>query len=201
MNFAENQWVACPICYQRLTFRQARCHSALADEHRSTASPPAGTAHRAGPDLREARRSAGGRPAAAPSAWGRRLGAAAEADQIRARAESDAAGMLRKAEAAAEHAARARSAAEAEIQAVKNEVAALRTDLERREARLAEREQRLDDEIRRLEERSAALDELRGDLEGERADLDRLGGERRQVLEQAAGPTTAHAKAELLARV
>ena len=127
--------------------------------------------------------------------------AAAEADQIRARAESDAAGMLRKAEAAAEQAERARSAAEAEIQAVKNEVAALRTDLERREARLAEREHRLDDEVRKLEVRSASLDDLRGDLERERADLDRLGEERRQVLEQAAGLTTEQAKAELIASV
>ena len=127
--------------------------------------------------------------------------AAAEADQIRARAESDAAGMLRKAEAAAEQAERARSVAEAEIQAVKNEVAALRTDLERREARLAEREHRLDDEARKLEVRSASLDDLRGDLERERADLDRLGEERRQVLEQAAGLTTEQAKAELIASV
>jgi len=127
--------------------------------------------------------------------------AAAEADQIRARAESDAAGMLRKAEAAAEQAERARSVAEAEIQAVKNEVAALRTDLERREARLAEREHRLDDEVRKLEVRSASLDDLRGDLERERADLDRLGEERRQVLEQAAGLTTEQAKAELIASV
>jgi ribonuclease Y len=127
--------------------------------------------------------------------------AAAEADQIRARAESDAAGMLRKAEAAAEQAERTRSAAETEIQAVKNEVAALRTDLERREARLAEREHRLDDEVRKLEERSAALDGLRGVLERERADLDRLGEERRQVLEQAAGLTTEQAKAELIASV
>ncbi len=127
--------------------------------------------------------------------------AAAEAEQIRAQAESDAAGLLRTAEAAAEQAERARRAAEDEIRAVKNEVAGLRTDLERREARLAEREHRLDEEVRKLEERSAALDEFRGDLERERGDLDRLGEERRQVLEQAAGLTAGQAKAELIAGI
>ena len=130
-----------------------------------------------------------------------RQGDAAEAEQIRARAESDAAGILRKAEVAAELAERTRRAAEDEIRAVKDEVAALRTDLERREARLAEREHRLDDEVRKLEDRSAALDQLRGDLERERGDLDRLGEERRQVLEQAAGLTAAQAKAELIAGI
>ena len=130
-----------------------------------------------------------------------RPAAAAEAEQIRARAESDAAGILRKAEAAAEQAERTRGAAEDEIRAIKNEVAGLRTDLERREARLAEREHRLDEEVRKLEERSAALDQLRSDLARERAGLDRLGEERRQVLEQAAGLTAAQAKAELIAGI
>lgn len=127
--------------------------------------------------------------------------AAAEAEQILARAESDAAGVLHKAEAVAEQAERTRRAAEDEIRTVKNEVAGLRTDLERREARLAEREHRLDEEVRRLEQRSAALDQLRGDLGRERADLDRLGEERRHVLQQAAGLTAAQAKAELIAGI
>jgi ribonucrease Y len=124
-----------------------------------------------------------------------------EAEQIRARAESDAAGILSKAEAAAEQAERTRRAAEEEIRLVKDEMAGLRTDLERRETRLAEREHRLDEELRKLEDRSAALDQLRTDLGRERSDLDRLGEERREVLERAAGLTAGQAKAELIAGI
>ena len=128
-------------------------------------------------------------------------GAAVEAEQIRARAESDAAGILRKAETAAEQAERTRSVAENEIRSVKDEMAGLRTDLERREARLAEREHRLDGEVRKLEERSAALDELRGNLERERGELNRLHEERREVLERTAGLTAEQARAELIAGI
>ena len=124
-----------------------------------------------------------------------------EAEQIRARAESEAAGIRSKAEAAAEQTERTRRAAEDEMRSVKTELAGLRTDLERREARLAEREHRLDEEVRKLEDRTTALDQLRTDLEHERSDLDRLGEERRQVLEQAAGLTAKQAKAELIAGI
>jgi len=124
-----------------------------------------------------------------------------EAEQIRARAESEAAGIRSKAEAAAEQTERTRRAAEDEMRSVKTELAGLRTDLERREARLAEREHRLDEEVRKLEDRTIALDQLRTDLEHERSDLDRLGEERRQVLEQAAGLTAKQAKAELIAGI
>ena len=127
--------------------------------------------------------------------------AAEEAGRILARAESDAAGIVRKTEVAAEQAERSRLAAQEEIRAVKNEVAGLRAGLERREARLAEREHRLDEDVRKLEERSAALDQLRGDLERERTDLDRLGEERREVLERAAGLTAAQARAELISGI
>jgi ribonucrease Y len=127
--------------------------------------------------------------------------AAKDADQIRARAESDAAGIVRKAEAAAEQAERSRRVLEDEARAVKDEIKELRADLERREARLAEREQRLDEDLRKLEERSAALDQLREELDGERADLDRLAEERRVVLEQAAGLTAEQAKTELVAGI
>jgi ribonuclease Y len=135
--------------------------------------------------------------AASPSAAGQ-AAAAAEAGRILATAESNAAGIVRRAETAAEQAERSRLAAEEEIRAVKDEVAGLRADLERRETRLAEREHRLDADVRKLEERSAALDQWRGDLERERTDLDRLGEERRAVLERAAGLTAAQAKAELI---
>jgi ribonuclease Y len=145
---------------------------------------------------------AGRRPSAAEaSRQAQRQGAITEADQIRARAESDAAGILRKAETAAEQAEQARRAAGEEIRSVKNEVAVLRADLERREARLAEREQRLDEEVRKLEGRSAALEQLRGDLERERSDLDRLDEARRAVLERTAGLTAERAKAELIAGI
>jgi ribonuclease Y len=124
-----------------------------------------------------------------------------EAEQIRAQAESEAAGIRSKAEAAAEQTERTRRAAEDEIRSDKTELAGLRTDLERREARLAEREHRLDEEVRKLEDRTTALDQLRTDLDHERSDLDRLGEERRQVLERAAGLTAEQAKAELIAGI
>jgi ribonuclease Y len=162
----------------------------------ATAAAPAEAAART---RREARTASA--PDVLEKAQDARPGAVTEAEQIRARAESDAAGILGRAEAAAEQAERTRRAAENEIRAVKDEVSALRTDLERREARLAEREHRLDGEVRKLEERSAALDQLRADLERERGDLDRLGEERRQVLEQAAGLTAHQAKAELIAGI
>jgi ribonucrease Y len=127
--------------------------------------------------------------------------AAREAEQIRARAQDDAAGIVRRSEALAEQAEQTRLQVEQEIRAVKDEVKDLRADLERREARLAEREQRLDEEVRKLEERSASLDEFRDALDAERTDLDRLGDERRAVLEQAAGLTADQAKAELVTSI
>ena len=121
-----------------------------------------------------------------------------EADQVRARAESDAAVIMREASAAADKAAHASHEAEGELRAVKEEARELRADLERREARLAEREGRQDGEFRKLEERAGALDRVEQGLDGQRADLDRLGEERREVLEQAAGLTADQAKAELI---
>jgi ribonuclease Y len=127
--------------------------------------------------------------------------AARDADQIRATAQSDAAGIVHKAEVAAEQAEHSRRELEDEARTVKDEIRELRGDLERREARLAEREQRLDEDLRKLEDRSAGLDRLRGELDLERAGLDRLGEERRAVLEQAAGLTAEQAKAELVAGI
>ena len=124
-----------------------------------------------------------------------------EADQVRARAESDAAVIMREASAAADKAAHASHEAEEELRAVKEEARELRADLERREARLAEREGRQDGEFRKLEERAGALDRVEQGLDGQRADLDRLGEERREVLEQAAGLTADQAKAELIAGI
>jgi len=131
--------------------------------------------------------------------------ASQEADQVRSRAETEAAAIVREAalaaEKAAERAALASRDADEELRAVRNEARELRADLERREARLAERESRLDAEFGKLEERSAGLDQTRRDLETRRADLDRLDEERRQVLEQAAGLTADQAKSELVSGI
>ena len=121
-----------------------------------------------------------------------------EADQVRARAQAEAATIVREAGLASDKAAQASRDAEEELRAVRTEARDLRADLERREARLAERESRLDAEFGKLVERSASLDQTRSDLETRRADLDRLDEERRQVLEQTAGLTADQAKAELV---
>ncbi len=127
--------------------------------------------------------------------------ASREADQVRTRAETDAATMMREAGLAADKAAQASRDADEELRAVRDEARELRADLERREARLAEREARLDTEFGKLTERSAGLDKIRQDLDGRRADLDRLDEERRVVLERTAGLTADQAKAELVAGI
>ena len=124
-----------------------------------------------------------------------------EADQVRARAETEATAIVREAGLAADKAAQASRDAEDELRAVRTEARELRADLERREARLAERESRLDAEFGKLDERSGRLDQARHDLETRRAELDRLDEERRQVLERAAGLTADQAKAELVAGI
>jgi ribonuclease Y len=142
---------------------------------------------------------AGLESAAVTAAAQRALGEASqEADQVRARAETEAAAIVREAGLASDKAAQASRDAEEELRAARAEARDLRADLERREARLAERESRLDAEFGKLDERSASLDQIRGDLETRRADLDRLDEERRRVLEQTAGLTADQAKAELV---
>jgi ribonuclease Y len=123
------------------------------------------------------------------------------AERVRAAAESDAAGIVRRAEEAAEKIAKARAEAEADLRAAKDEAGQLRTDLQRREDRLAERERRLDSELQKLGERSAALDQAGQELETQRGELARLEDERREVLERAAGLTADQAKAELVASI
>ncbi len=122
-----------------------------------------------------------------------------EADQIRARAESEASATVSRADAAAEQSAQARREVESEIRAVKEEVKLLRGDLERREARLAEREQRIDEEARKVDQRSDGLDELQRGIGRQQAELDKLDEQRREVLERAASLTADQAKAELVA--
>jgi ribonuclease Y len=122
-----------------------------------------------------------------------------EADQMRGRAEIEAAAIVRQAELAAQQAALSRQEVDDEIRAVKDEMRQLRSDLERRESRLAEREQRLDQEARKLDQRSGELEDKRSALEARRAELDHLDTERRAILEQVAGLTADQAKAELVA--
>ncbi len=121
-----------------------------------------------------------------------------EADQIRARAEADAAAIMREAGQAADKAAQASREADDELRSVRDEARDLRADLERREARLAEREARLDAEFGKLDERAAGLEQVREELDARQADLERLDEERRAVLEQVAGLTAEAAKAELV---
>jgi ribonuclease Y len=123
------------------------------------------------------------------------------AEQVRAAAESDAAGIVGRAEEAAGKIAKACAEAEADLRAAKDEAGQLRTDLQRREDRLAERERRLDSELQKLGERSAALDQAGQELETQRGELARLEDERREVLERAAGLTADQAKAELVAGI
>jgi ribonucrease Y len=124
-----------------------------------------------------------------------------QAEQVRARAESDAAAIVEKAETAAEQVAQGRREVEDEIRAVKDEVRQLRGDLERRETRLAEREQRVDEEARRVDQRSGDLDRIKQDLDARRNELGRLEDERRELLQRVAGLTAEQAKAELVAGI
>jgi len=124
-----------------------------------------------------------------------------QAERLRARAESDAAAIVQKAEAAAEQVAQGRREVEDEIRAVKDEVRQLRGDLERRETRLGEREQRIDEEARRVDQRSAELDRIKQDLDAQGKELSRLEDERRDMLQRVAGLTAEQAKAELVAGI
>jgi len=124
-----------------------------------------------------------------------------QAEHLRARAESDAAAIVQKAEAAAEQVAQGRREVEDEIRAVKDEVRQLRGDLERRETRLGEREQRIDEEARRVDQRSAELDRIKQDLDAQGKELSRLEDERRDMLQRVAGLTAEQAKAELVAGI
>jgi ribonuclease Y len=127
--------------------------------------------------------------------------AAAEAEHIRTRAQTEATGILERARQEAEQAAQGRREVEEEIRAVKDEVRELRGDLERRETRLADREQRLDEELKRIEDRAQALSQRKQDLERRAAELDKLDADRSKELERVAGLTSNAAKTELVATI
>jgi len=124
-----------------------------------------------------------------------------EADEIRARAKSEAESILGQARNAADQAAQGRREVEDEIRSVKDEIRELRSDLERRENRLADREQRLDKELHRLEDRSGELDQRQRQLEQRAAEIEHLDVERAATLERVAGLTAAQAKAELVSSI
>src|SRR6266496_3720254 len=124
-----------------------------------------------------------------------------EAEHIRARAQTEATGILERARQEAEQAAQGRREVEEEIRAVKDEVRELRGDLERRETRLADREQRLDEELRRIEGRAQALDQRKQDLARRAAELDKLAADRSSELERVAALTAEAAKTELVATI
>jgi ribonuclease Y len=127
--------------------------------------------------------------------------AAAEAEHIRTRAQTEATGILERARQEAEQAAQGRREVEEEIRAVKDEVRELRGDLERRETRLADREQRLDEELKRIEDRAQALSQRKQDLERRAAELDKLDADRSKELERVAGLTSDAAKVELVGTI
>ncbi len=131
--------------------------------------------------------------------------AEAEAERIRARAQTDADEIVgratKTAEQAAQQAADGRREVEDEIRVGKDEVRQLRGDLERREQRLGEREQRLDDEGRRLETRGQALVARRSELEEQAKALTEADLKAKTELERVAGLTAEAAKAELVAAI
>jgi len=165
------------------------------------AASPADTHLEPALDTTPAQRRPGDTAQAADDARRQLEEAGRTAEQVKAAAESDAAGIVRRAEEAAERIATACAEAESDLRAAKDETAQLRTDLERRENRLAERERRLDSELQALEQRSDDLGQARRELEDQRGELARLQEERREVLERAAGLTAGQAKAELVASI
>jgi ribonucrease Y len=124
-----------------------------------------------------------------------------ETEHIRARAETEAAGIVERAREEAELAAQGRREVDEEIRAVKDELRELRGDLERREQRLADREQRLDAELKRIEERAQTLATRKQDLDRRATELDQKAVEHKTELQRIAGLTAEAAKAELVTAI
>ena len=171
---------------------------------RSSGTPkvPAGAAPAITPSAASAAGTASAAPAGDPAvAAASAAQAARAADQVRARAESEAASIVTRAQLAAQQAAEGRREVEDEIRAVKDEIRELRSDLKRRETRLADREQRLDKEMRRLEDRSAELDQRQRALDQRAAEIGRQDEQRTAALERVAGLTAVQAKTELVSAI
>jgi ribonuclease Y len=127
--------------------------------------------------------------------------AARQGEQVRTQAQSDAAAIIARAEAAAAQAVQTRREADAETRTAKEEARLLRADVERREVRLAEREHRIDEEARKADRRAEALEATQSDLDRQRDELQQLDAERREVLERVSGLTAGQAKAELVSGI
>jgi ribonuclease Y len=129
--------------------------------------------------------------------------AASYAAEQRAKADSEAAAIISKAELAAvetlrEAESEVRSARD-EAHLAKDEARRMRTDMERREDRLAEREQRIEEALRKADQRSTDLDTRRDELDLQRGELEKLEASRHVELERVAGLTADQARAELVA--
>jgi ribonuclease Y len=132
--------------------------------------------------------------------------AEADANAIRAAAETAAAALRREADVAAQAAgsaaaAEARHLAEAEARAARQDLDRREERVNEREQRIAERDERLDAEQRRVEQRDRELAQAEQDLARKTAELKDVEEERRLVLERTAGMTAADAKAELVASI
>lgn len=134
--------------------------------------------------------------------------AEAEAEVIRAKAESKAeaaelrASELRaKAEAKAQEVEAKASDAEAQAQSLREDLREQRSELERREHRLTERESRLDEQLQQLDDRQAELTQKLADLDRKQAEIRDLEAERQRILEGVANLTAEQAKAELTAGI
>jgi ribonucrease Y len=147
------------------------------------------------------RRTSGTQPLADKASADQLDSVTREAEHIRARAQTEATGILDRARQEAEQAAQGRREVEEEIREVKDEVRELRSDLERRETRLADREHRLDEELKRIEDRAQVLDQRKQDLARRAAEVDTLAADRGKELERVAGVTADQAKAELVATI
>jgi ribonuclease Y len=123
------------------------------------------------------------------------------AEELVARATTEAERIRQRAGESTELAQQLRAGAEAEARTVRADLTAQRQDLERRELRATEREQRLDAEVRGLEERASELVELKAEVDRKTAELRDVEQERRAILERTAGLTAEQAKAELVSAI
>ena len=116
-----------------------------------------------------------------------------EAEQIRQRADRDA--------AAAAAAARASLVEQTQLEAQRSELEQRELRLQNREVRLDERVQRLEQDSEQVTSREHELARTEADIARQKAELADIEEERRRILEQVAGLTAGDAKAELVGEV
>ncbi len=116
-----------------------------------------------------------------------------EAEQIRQRADRDA--------AAAAAAARASLVEQTQLETQRSELQQREQRLQGREGRLDERVQRLEQDSEQVTSREHELARTEADIARQKAELADIEEERRRILEQVAGLTAGDAKAELVSEV